>query len=47
MPALTAQILVGSIRATFRQQPGAYTMPEVPMMDLLPGDKEQLIRALV
>ena len=46
-PALTAQILVGSIRATFKQQPGAYTMPEVPMMDLLPGDKEQLIRALV
>ena len=46
-PALTAQILVGSIRATFKQQPGAYTMPEVPMMDLLPGDKEQLIRSLV
>lgn len=46
-PALTAQILVGVARATFKQQPGAYTLPEVPMMDLLAGDKEQLIRALV
>ena len=46
-PALTAQILVGVARATFKQNPGAYTMPEVPVMDLLPGDKEQLIKALV
>ncbi len=46
-PALTAQILVGVARATFKQQPGAYTLPEVPMMDLLAGDKEQLIRTLV
>lgn len=46
-PALTAQILVGAVRATFKQQPGAYTLPEVPMMDLLAGDKEQLIRSLV
>ncbi|MBO4777751.1 MAG: diaminopimelate dehydrogenase [Bacteroidales bacterium] len=46
-PALTAQILVGVARATFKQNPGAYTMPEVPVMDLLPGDKEQLIRTLV
>lgn len=46
-PALTAQIMVGAARATFKQQPGAYTLPEIPMMDLLAGDKEQLIRALV
>lgn len=46
-PALTAQILVGAVRATFKQAPGAYTLPEVPMMDLLAGDKEQLIRSLV
>lgn len=46
-PALTAQILVASARATFKQIPGAYTLPEVPVMDLLYGDKEQLIRSLV
>lgn len=46
-PALTAQILVCAARATFKQMPGAYTLPEVPVMDLLAGEKEQLIRALV
>ena len=46
-PALTAQILVGAARATMRQQPGAYTMIEIPVIDLLPGDREDLIRHLV
>lgn len=46
-PALTAQILVCSARATMRQQPGCYTMPEVPVIDLLPGDRDQLIPQLV
>ena len=46
-PALTAQILVCSARATMRQQPGCYTMPEVPVIDLLPGDRDQLIAELV
>ncbi len=46
-PALTAQIMVACGRATMRQQAGAYTMPEIPVMDLLPGDKETLIKKLV
>lgn len=46
-PALTAQILVSSARAATRQQPGAYTMIEIPMIDLLPGDRDELIAALV
>lgn len=46
-PALTAQIMVACARATLRQQPGAYTMPEIPVMDLLYGDKEALIKKLV
>lgn len=46
-PALTAQMLVGVARATFRQAPGAYTMIEVPVIDLLPGDRESLIAQLV
>ncbi len=46
-PALTAQIMMACGRATIRQRPGAYTMPEVPVMDLLPGDRETLIKKLV
>jgi diaminopimelate dehydrogenase len=46
-PALTAQIMAACGRATMRQQPGAYTMPEVPVMDLLPGDREALVKKLV
>ncbi len=46
-PALTAQILVSVARASFKQQPGAYTMIELPVIDMLPGDKEALIKRLV
>lgn len=46
-PALTAQILVSVARASFKQQPGAYTMIEMPVIDMLLGDKEDLIKRLV
>ena len=46
-PALTAQVLVNVARASIKQQPGAYTMIEIPVIDMLPGDKEELIRHLV
>ena len=46
-PALTAQILVASARASMQQQPGAYTMIEIPIVDLLPGDREEWISKLV
>lgn len=46
-PALTGQVLVCAARATMRQQPGAYTMIEIPVIDLLPGDRERHIAALV
>ena len=46
-PALTAQVLVCVARATMRQQPGCYTMVEVPVIDLLPGDREEWIAHLV
>ena len=46
-PALTAQILVGVARASMRLTPGAYTMIEIPVIDLLPGDREELIGKLV
>ena len=46
-PALTAQILVGVARATMRLTPGAYTMIEVPVIDLLPGERDEWIGRLV
>lgn len=46
-PALTGQILVAAARAVMKQRPGCYTMIEIAPMDLLAGDKEDLIRRLV
>lgn len=46
-PALTAQILVGTARAAMRQKPGCYTMIEIPVIDLLYGDREELVKHLV
>lgn len=46
-PALTAQVLVNVARASLRQQPGCYTMVELPVIDMLPGEREDLIAHLV
>ena len=46
-PALTAQILVASARAATRQQPGAYTMIEIPIIHFLFGETDELIKRLV
>ena len=46
-PALTAQVLVNVARASMRQQPGCYTMVEIPVIDMLAGDRENLIAHLV
>ena len=46
-PALTAQVLVCVARAAMRQQPGCYTMVEIPVIDLLPGEREEWIGHLV
>lgn len=46
-PALTGQILVSCARAVVKQAPGCYTLIEIPLIDLLPGDKESLIRRLI
>ena len=42
-PALTAQILVGAARASMKLAPGCYTMIEIPVVDLLPGDRDKWI----
>jgi diaminopimelate dehydrogenase len=46
-PALTAQVMVASARASLKLQPGCYTLPEIAPMDFLPGDREALVAALV
>ncbi len=46
-PALTGQVLVNVARASMRQQPGCYTMIELPVVDMLPGDREEHIAHLV
>jgi len=46
-PALTAQVMVSAGRAAMRQAAGCYTMLEIPMIDLLPGNREDIIRRMV
>ena len=46
-PALTGQVLVCVARAAMRQQPGCYTMIEIPVVDLLPGEREEWVAHLV
>lgn len=46
-PALTGQVLVDVARATTRLQPGCYTMPEIPVIDLLPESRDEVIGSLV
>ncbi len=46
-PALTAQVLVNVARASMRQTPGCYTMVELPVIDMLSGERADLIEHLV
>lgn len=46
-PALTGQLMVSCARAAKRQRPGCYTMVELPMIDLLPGERDKWIGKLV
>lgn len=46
-PALTGQVLVCVARASMRQQPGCYTMIEIPVVDLLAGDRDYWVAHLV
>lgn len=46
-PALTAQVLVSAARAAVKQKPGCYTLIEIPVIDMLAGDREDLVRHLV
>lgn len=45
-PALTAQVMVCAARAALRMPAGAYTLPEIAPIDLLPGEREAWITQL-
>ncbi len=46
-PAMTAEVMVSAARAAGRMEPGAYTLLEIPLLYLLPGEREDLVRRLV
>ncbi|MFA6701740.1 MAG: diaminopimelate dehydrogenase [Dysgonamonadaceae bacterium] len=46
-PALTAQVLICAARAAIKQMPGAYTLIEIPVVDLLPGERDEWVKKLV
>jgi diaminopimelate dehydrogenase len=46
-PALTSQIMVSSARAVVRQEPGSYTMIDIPIRDFLADDSDSLIKEIV
>lgn len=46
-PALTSQIMIAFARAVMKMEPGAYTTIEVPIIKMLYGNEEELIRKLV
>ncbi len=46
-PALTAQVLISAARATLRLAPGSYTLLEVPIITLLPGNPDELLEHMV
>ena len=46
-PAVTAQVMASAGRAAMRQLPGCYTIIEIPLIDLLPGEREGIVFRVV
>lgn len=46
-PALTSQNMIAAARASFKQKPGAYTMIEIPIIDYLIGERDEIISKFV
>jgi len=46
-PAVTGQIMVGALRAGLKKTPGAYTMIELAVADMLPQTLEDLLKRIV
>ncbi|WP_213975369.1 diaminopimelate dehydrogenase [Tepidanaerobacter acetatoxydans] len=46
-PAAAGQVMAAAARASLRQKPGCYTTLEIPIIDFLCGEKEQLLHRLI
>lgn len=46
-PAATGQVLVSAARASLKQRPGCYSLIEIPPLDFLYGEREELLRRLI
>lgn len=46
-PALTAQVMTAAARASLKQTPGAYVMIQVPIIDFMYGDPDEIIKEYV
>ncbi len=46
-PAVTGQILVSAARASLKQTPGCYSLLEIPPIDFIYGNREQLLERLI
>lgn len=46
-PAVTGQVLVSAARASLKQNPGCYSLLEVPLIDFIYGEKEELLKRLI
>lgn len=46
-PAVTGQVMVSSARASLKQKPGCYSLLEIPPIDFLYGNKQELLSRLI
>jgi len=46
-PAAAGQVMTSAARASLKQKAGCYTVLEIPLIDFLCGDKEQLLHRLI
>lgn len=46
-PGATGQVLVSAARASLRQKPGCYSLPEIPPLDFILGEREELLQRLI
>jgi len=46
-PVATGQVMVSAARASLKQKPGCYSLPEIPPIDFLYGNKQKLLSRLI
>ena len=46
-PAVTGQVLVSAARASLKQEPGCYSVLEIPLIDFLYGEIEEVLTRLI